>query len=209
MEDSPRVWCVDVLSHHAPSQSLQCLTIHCRIPSSPRCGCEIFGALVSTLCAYCASKTGRPVSGCDSPIRSPMWLFWWHVWHEPHIRLRETKLFGRCQRVAGASSALAWIAVCLDLKGLEEGRTGDGASGLQRCGLSGAAVLEAMLRPQYDRLKVLGRGSYGQAVLVKEHGRGELRVIKEREVGVWRVEIDLSRLPAAARDQAKNEARPV
>mmetsp|Transcript_21357 Transcript_21357/g.39087 ORF Transcript_21357/g.39087 Transcript_21357/m.39087 type:complete len:853 (-) Transcript_21357:263-2821(-) len=53
-----------------------------------------------------------------------------------------------------------------------------------------------MLHRQYERIKVLGRGSYGQAVLVKDHGR-ELRVIKE---------IDLSRLPATARDQAKTEA---
>lgn len=53
---------------------------------------------------------------------------------------------------------------------------------------------------QYERLQVLGRGSYGVAMLVRERGsgrRGHLRVIKE---------IDLIRMPTSAQDEAHAEA---
>lgn len=52
---------------------------------------------------------------------------------------------------------------------------------------------------QYQRLKLLGRGSYGSALLVREKlGGNRLRVVKE---------IDLERIPEKAREGAKNEIR--
>jgi NIMA (never in mitosis gene a)-related kinase len=50
---------------------------------------------------------------------------------------------------------------------------------------------------RYRRVKVLGRGSYGSAILVRERAGGQQRVIKE---------IDLSRMPAAAQKEAQSEA---
>lgn len=53
---------------------------------------------------------------------------------------------------------------------------------------------------QYERIQVLGRGSYGLAVLVRERGggrRGHLQVIKE---------IDLIRMSASAQNEAQAEA---
>eukprot|EP00439_Symbiodinium_sp_Y106_P084102 s2122_g24.t3 len=50
---------------------------------------------------------------------------------------------------------------------------------------------------RYERLRELGRGSYGCAVLVRERRNRRQRVIKE---------IDLSRMPLSAQREAKNEA---
>lgn len=52
---------------------------------------------------------------------------------------------------------------------------------------------------RYQRVKLLGRGSYGSAILVRERKGGvqPLRVIKE---------IDLSRMPASAQREAESEA---
>eukprot|EP00931_Biecheleriopsis_adriatica_P104333 TRINITY_DN79016_c0_g1_i1.p1 TRINITY_DN79016_c0_g1~~TRINITY_DN79016_c0_g1_i1.p1 ORF type:complete len:840 (+),score=193.39 TRINITY_DN79016_c0_g1_i1:89-2608(+) len=49
---------------------------------------------------------------------------------------------------------------------------------------------------KYERLRELGRGSYGCAVLVRERQTRKQRVVKE---------IDLSRMPASAQREAKNE----
>jgi len=48
----------------------------------------------------------------------------------------------------------------------------------------------------YQRIKVLGRGSFGQAILVKERRGNQLRVVKE---------VDLSRIPQKARNDAQTE----
>lgn len=49
---------------------------------------------------------------------------------------------------------------------------------------------------RYQRLQELGRGSYGAAVLVRDRQSGKHRVVKE---------IDLSKMPASAQREAKNE----
>eukprot|EP00438_Fugacium_kawagutii_P030752 Skav217084 [mRNA] locus=scaffold1308:125731:130313:- [translate_table: standard] len=49
---------------------------------------------------------------------------------------------------------------------------------------------------RYERLRELGRGSYGCAVLVRDRNSRQQRVVKE---------IDLSRMPSLAQKEAKNE----
>ncbi|CAK9077087.1 unnamed protein product [Durusdinium trenchii] len=49
---------------------------------------------------------------------------------------------------------------------------------------------------KYERLRELGRGSYGCAVLVRDRNSRQQRVVKE---------IDLSRMPALAKNEAQNE----
>ncbi len=51
---------------------------------------------------------------------------------------------------------------------------------------------------KYTKVKVLGKGSFGQATLVKRKTDGELFVVKE---------VDMSKMSSKERDDARQEVR--